>query len=203
MDASTLRAGLDVCRRYLDDLPPDAWKADVPFMKQSVTGTVMHIAQCAFWYSVDLSAGLPELPTVEIQVKTEASPADAVRTLTAAGRLLAAAVDAAAPEARGWHPAGLADPSGFAAMGCDELLVHTGDIATALGVPFEPPTELAEATLRRLFPWAAPDVAPWPELLWANDRMDLPGRPRPGSGWVWHCAPLSEWDGQVPVWHGR
>jgi hypothetical protein len=202
MDASTLRASLHACRGYLEDLPADAWSADVPFMKLTVSGTVLHIAQCMLWYSVDLSAGPPELPTVEIQVKTDVSPGDAVRTLTTAGLLLAAAVDAAGPDARAWHPAGLADPSGVAAMGCDELLVHTGDIATALDVPFEPPTEPAEATLRRLFPWAAADVRPWPELLWANDRMDLPDRPRPGSGWVWHCAPLSEWDGQIPAWAG-
>ncbi|TDP97415.1 maleylpyruvate isomerase N-terminal domain-containing protein [Labedaea rhizosphaerae] len=201
MDGTTLRASLATCTDYLDALPPDAWAADVPFMKQTVSGTVLHIAQCLLWYSVDLSAGPPELPTVELQVKTDVPPADALRTLTTAARLLAAAVDAATPDARGWHPAGLADASGFAAMGCDELLVHTGDIGTALGVPFQPPDALAAATLHRLFPWA-PEVEPWPGLLWANDRMDLPDRPRPGRGWVWHCAPLSEWDGQVPVWAG-
>jgi hypothetical protein len=199
MDGTTLRAALAACTEFLDDLPEDAWAADVPFMKQTVSGTVLHIAQCMLWYSVDLSAGPPELGSVEIQVKTDVSPPDAVRTVTTAGRLLAAAVDAAPADARAWHPAGLADPSGVAAMGCDELLVHTGDIATALNVPFQPPNPLAEATLRRLFPWA-PDVEAWPGLLWANDRTDLPEHPRPGSGWVWHCAPLSEWDGQVPVW---
>lgn len=200
MDTTTLRATLEVCRRYLDDLPSDAWSADVPLMKDTVRGTVMHIAQCGFWYSVDLSAGTPELPTAEIQLKTDVTPADAVRTLMTAGRLLAATVDGAGPGERGWHPAGNADPAGFAAMGCDELLVHTADIATATGVPFQPPDEVAEATLRRLFPWAPAEVSPWPGLLWANDRVDLPDRPRPGSGWVWHCAPLSEWDGTIPVW---
>lgn len=200
MDASTLRASLASCTEYLDALPVDAWSADVPFMKQNVTGTVLHIAQCMFWYSVDLSAGLPEIATVEIQVKNEMPPADALRTLTTAGTLLAAVVDAAAPDARAYHPAGRADRSGVAAMGCDELLVHTGDVATALAVPFTPPPALAEPTLRRLFPWAPAEVEPWPGLLWANDRRDLPDHPRPGSRWVWHCAPLSEWDGQIPVW---
>jgi hypothetical protein len=107
-------------------------------------------------------------------------------------------VDATPPGTRGWHPFGLADASGFAAMACDELLVHSDDAARGLGVPFAPPDELAEATLRRLFPWAPDGVEPWPGLRWANGRADLPGQPRQVD-WRWHCAPLEEWDGLNPA----
>lgn len=97
----------------------------------------------------------------------------------------------------GWHPCGVADASGFVAMACDELLVHTSDAASGLGREFAPTSEIAEATLRRLFPWAPTDVDPWSALRWANGRAELPGRSRL-TKWRWHCAPLSEWDGTDP-----
>lgn len=83
-------------------------------------------------------------------------------------------------------------------MACDELLVHTADAAEGLGAVFQPDPALAAATLRRLFPWAPTDLAPWPALLWANGRLELPGKPRL-TRWRWHCAPLAEWDGVAPI----
>ena len=111
-------------------------------------------------------------------------------------RTLAAGIDTAAPDMRGFHPFGSPDPAGFAAMACDELLVHGDDAIRGLGMPNTADRRLAAAVLARLFPWHAlgPDDDPWELLLWANGRIEVPGRARQGR-WRWHCAPLSEWDG--------
>lgn len=112
---------------------------------------------------------------------------------------------------RAYHPAGMADPGGFVAMGCDEVLVHTYDIATGLELPFVPPAELCRRVVARLFPWApleVPDesVEPWSVLLWANGRGALPQHPMLAPDWYWHSAPLDEWDGAAktrsapPAW---
>lgn len=93
---------------------------------------------------------------------------------------------------------GAADPSGFAAMACDEILIHTDDAARGLGLVFRPPTDLAERVLHRLFPWVTDVDDPWEGLRWANGRIALGGRERL-SGWTWHCAPLDEWDGTSPT----
>jgi hypothetical protein len=93
---------------------------------------------------------------------------------------------------------GMADPSGFAAMACDEMLIHTDDAARGLGLAFSPRHDLAELVLRRLFPWVPVDADPWPLLRWANGRIALGGRARL-EGWVWHCAPLDEWNGEPPA----
>ena len=85
----------------------------------------------------------------------------------------------------------MADSTGFAAMGCDELLVHTRDAATGLGLDFEPPEVLSGLIVRRLFPWAPKDAEPWPALLWANGRRDLPGAQRQVD-WHRHAAPLTD-----------
>jgi hypothetical protein len=120
--------------------------------------------------------------------------------------VLAEVARAAPPEARGYHGAGMADAEGFVAMGCEEILIHTADIAQGLGLSFRPPDELTARVLRRLFPWAPTDGDPWAELRWASGRIALPDRPRLGPDWYWHCAPLAEWDGTVkkrsapPAW---
>jgi hypothetical protein len=92
---------------------------------------------------------------------------------------------------------GVADPSGFTAMACDEMLIHTDDAARGLDRTFSPPAELTEPVLRRLFPWVDVGPDPWAQLRWANGRIPFDGRPRL-ERWRWHCAPLHEWDGTMP-----
>jgi hypothetical protein len=82
---------------------------------------------------------------------------------------------------------------GFAAMHCDEVLVHGDDIALGLGVAFAPPPDLVRRVRDRLFPWT-PAGAPWTTLLWCNGRVALPDHARL-TDWSWHPAPLSAWDG--------
>jgi uncharacterized protein (TIGR03083 family) len=172
------------------------WSSAIPEMEWSVDQAVAHIAFALLWYAMDLSAGTSELSVLDTTVKPGAAPADLVRAVRSYSHVLTSVIEAAPPDARGWHPAGIADASGFAAMGCDEMLVHTYDAARGLGVQFDPTPELADRTLRRLFPWAPRDVEPWDGLKWANGRVELPGLDRLTS-WRWHCAPLSEWDGKL------
>lgn len=195
---SVLRAA-EASRDFLLPMTGRDWAAiSPPGMDWTVAKTVAHIAECLTWYANDLAAGDRELSTVEIQVRPETSPPDLVATLSTWATVLAGVVDTVPAGARGWHPYGRADASGFAAMACDELLLHTSDVARAVDAPFTPPPGLAEATLHRLFPWAPPGHDPWTTLLWANGRADLPDHPAP-THWRWHCAPLSEWNGTNPA----
>jgi hypothetical protein len=120
--------------------------------------------------------------------------------------VLAELIRAAPPGTRAFHPAGMADPEGFAAMGCVETLIHTDDVAQGLRLACRPPADLAERVVRRLFPWAPNDEEPWATLRWACGRAPLGERPRLDPDWYWQCAPLDEWDGTVkrrtapPAW---
>lgn len=106
-------------------------------------------------------------------------------------------VSAMPASARSAHSAGLADSVGWAAMICDEVLVHSWDIAQGVGGEFVMPEALCQAVLERLFPWAGSDGKPSQRLLMVNGRRSLGDRP-PIPDWVWHCGDPSAWDGIVP-----
>jgi len=174
------------------------WSVTIPDMEWTVATVVAHVAETCLWYAIDLSAGGRDLKSVEQRVKDDGDHAELLANLQAYGVVFARVLDGAAPRDRGFHPDGLADPSGFAAMGCDELLVHADDTARGLGLSFAPDEDLCERTLRRLFPEAPDDVHGWSGLRWANGRIALPDHERRTAEWQWHCAPLDEWDGRPP-----
>jgi len=191
MDGSNLRQSARACTRFLTTALDRDWDEKIPEMDWTVRQVVAHIATTLLWYAVDLSAGPKELSTLELSVRPTEEPESLVATLTTAATVLGHIVDSVQPGHRGWHPAGMADASGFAAMGCDELLVHTYDAARGLGLEFDPPTVLSTLVLRRLFPSAPVETDSWQTLLWANGRMALEDRPRQAE-WHPHPAPLNE-----------
>ncbi|MFQ1000758.1 hypothetical protein [Modestobacter sp. SSW1-42] len=195
MNGDDLRAAGAAVQELFTRVPDGA--ASVPTLGTDVVGVATHITSCLTWYATDLVAGAEEATAFQLVRQPDASLAEVLTQLRAATEVLARVVDAAAPAERGFHPWGSADASGFAGMGCAELLLHAGDVAEDQGLDWTPPSALTAATRARLFPWAPADADPWTALLWATGRGELPGH-APVSSWRWHCAPLSEWDGTRP-----
>jgi hypothetical protein len=183
---------------FLGPLSGRDWSRPLPDLDFTIASVVAHACQGPLWYSLDLVGGPGDDAAFELQVKPDAEAARLLASLHAVAAVCAATVDSQPATARGFHPMGSPDPSGFAAMACDEILVHTYDAGTGLGEPFAPAPDLAGRLLARLFPWEEPDPDPWTALLRANGRIARPGQPRPRR-WRWHCAPLADWDGTVPV----
>ncbi len=165
-------------------------------LEWSCRRTLDHVADALVFSSAHLATrATARLPRVR-----DGDPARSVlELLTTVGTaaILAEVVRAAPPGTRAFHPAGMADPSGSAAMGCEEILIHTADIAQGLGRSFRPPAALTARVLAHLFPWAPGEVDPWDALRWASRRVSLADRERLGLAWYWHCAPLAEWDGTI------
>ena len=195
MTGDDLRAAGAAVQELFARVPDGA--VPVPTLGTDAVGVAAHITSCLTWYATDLVAGADEATAFELVRQPDASLAEVLIQLRAATEVLARVVDAAGPDERGFHDWGLADASGFAGMGCAELLLHAGDLADDQGLAWTPPPGLAAATRARLFPWAPADVDPWAALLWATGRGELPGRD-PVTTWRWHCAPLDEWDGTQP-----
>lgn len=192
-------AATELVARVLEsrDLPASDMSRRAGPLRWTCAKTLAHTSDALSWYAANLarrSTTSGEMPYLSARAK----PPFMIDCLRSAGALLAAAVRDAPADARGFHSWGRPDRSGFAAMGCDEVLIHGWDLAQGLGLEFSPPEQAVERTLRRLFPWApASDEAdPWDALLWANGRQALGERKRE-TKWLWHCAPLDEWNGEI------
>jgi hypothetical protein len=167
--------------------------APVPAMGDDAGAVVAHVGSCLAFYAHDLVAGPDDVSDVEVVRRVGADLPTLTAGLLAWGEILARVVDTSPPTERGWHPDGRPDAAGFAALGCAELLLHTEDVAAALGLSFDPPAEVAAAVLARLFPDVPAAGDPWAALRWATGRSDLPGRPRRTS-WRYAEAPAGERD---------
>jgi hypothetical protein len=190
-------AAAGIVQGALGPLAGGDWSTPVPGLDFTVTTVVTHLARCLVWYATDLWVGPDDDSVLAVQVAADPANGALLTTLGAAAQVCAASVAAAPDTTRGFHPSGSPDPSGFAAMACDELLVHGDDALRAFGMVLDVPPVLAGAVLARLFPWHDPGDDPWATLRWANGRLALPGRPDQ-KGWRWRAAPLAEWDGRPP-----
>ncbi len=135
------------------------------------------------------TAERPGAPDNVVRVERAAGPEGMLAAFEAAAAIMHAVVSVKPPEARAYHVYGDSDPEGFIAMSVVEVLVHTHDLTTGLGLAaWEPPADLCARALYRLFPHVSGDTAPWPTLLWATGRGDLAGRERL-TEWRWYGAP--------------
>jgi hypothetical protein len=171
------------------------WSAPAGALEWDCWHTAEHIGDCLLSYAAQLVAQ-PTTRYVRFMANADkdAAPAEVLEFAEAGGRILAATVRTSPPQVRAYHPTGMADPEGFAGMGCVEALVHGHDIAQGLGLALDPPREVCTRVLARMFPHAVADLAgldPWTALLWATGRIALPGRPRVAH-WRWHGAPPGE-----------
>ena len=185
--------------------PAAAWDRKAGSLEWDCWETVEHLSDDLFAYAVQLGPRNPPLtgnvpfvwaprreggPPNAVHADRAAGPTGLLQVLESSGALLVAMVRTRSPEVRAHHGFGVSDPEGFAAMGIVETLVHTHDLAEGLGLAWDPPADVCARVLTRLFPDAPGTTAPWPTLLWATGRAELPGRDRL-TAWRWYGAPAS------------
>lgn len=201
-----LLAAAALCRAAFVPALDRDWETPARDMTWTCRRILDHIADDLLLYAAHLATRATTRRPPPRNGDPLAAPSALLSVIEANAAVLAEVVRAAPPGTRAFHPAGMADATGFVAMGCEEILAHSWDIAEGLGVPFAPPDDLAARVVARLFPWAPTAAPPWDALRWAAGRIALPGAPRLGPDWLWHCAPLAEWDGTItkrtapPTW---
>lgn len=162
------------------------WAVPAGSLEWSCWTTAAHVAHDLLAYAGQLAARPTDayLP-FDLTVRAGASPREVLDVIAASGALLSSAHATAGPDARAWHW-GSTDPTGFAAMGVAEVLLHSHDITRGLGVQWLPPGPMCASVIGRLFP-DAPPGDPVRVLLWCTGRGELAGRPRRTS-WTWQAA---------------
>jgi hypothetical protein len=184
------------------------WRVRAGELEWDCWETLEHTADGLFGYAAQLAPVRPPLdgfvpmrwqrdrpggPPNVVFVDRAVGCAGLLQVLETGGGLLAAMVTTVSPQVRAFHAYGVADPEGFAAMGVVETLVHTHDVTAGLALPWDPPADLCDRALARLFPEAPKDTDRWRTLLWATGRAELPTRPRRAFD-RWHSAPLPDRD---------
>ncbi|MET8755315.1 GNAT family N-acetyltransferase [Streptomyces sp. NPDC004667] len=191
--AGGLAAAVSATVRALRAVAHLDWSAPAAGLEWSCRETAVHLAGDLTGFAAQLAGRVTGsyLP-LAVGAAPGTPPGALVDLVGASGLLLAAAVRAARPDDRAWHPAGSAGPGGFAAMGTAELLLHTHDVLHGLGVTHWRGEDPAAAlVLDRLFPHvprSGPD-APWKTLLAATGRAAFPGLPRRRT-WRWYGDPV-------------
>ena len=198
-------------RRVIDDLlarfavlPDDAWEAPAAGLDWTCRDTLGHLLDDFGFYAMQLSGvNPPQTSYVELlepppwrdgspPIVFWPDPATGTRgilsTLDAAGGLLVAVTATAPPERRGFHPAGLSDRTGFAAMGIVEAVAHAPDILSAHDVSYAADADICDRALDRLFPDAARTDDPWHDLLAATGRTPQTR----GTAWRWYSSVPSD-----------
>ena len=178
------------------------WRVPAGGLDWDCRETVEHMADDLFAYAGQLGPRRPPRdtyvpfawqrrpggPALTISAAADTQNAGLIQVFEACGAFLSSLVATASPDTRAWHPMGLGDPEGFAAMGVVEVLVHMRDVAAGLGLGWTPPEDLCDRVLYRLFPTAPAGTPRWETLLWATGRGEVPGRARLGE-WRWYAAP--------------
>jgi hypothetical protein len=171
-------------RRVLGPYRDADWSVPALDLDWSCWQAGVHIADCLVFYASQIIDQEPgSWVPFELVMDGDATPDGLLRMIGVGGAILERTVAAAGPADRGYHVYGTSDAGGFAAMGAIETLIHTYDIARALGADWRPPGELCAPVLARLFP-AAPGGDPQAVLLWCAGRSELGDRPR-RTEWQW------------------
>jgi hypothetical protein len=202
LGAAHVREAARLCVEALRPEVERDWSVRAADLEWDCRRTLEHMADGQASYAIRLATRTPNPLPHGRTTDPEWTVADVLAVVEARAAVLAEVIAAAPPEARAWHFMGMADPSGFAAMACNELLAHTDDVARGFGLAFNPPPELLERAMARLFPWAPAGSDLLETFRWCNGRVPLGDRPRQHNVWGWHCAPLSEWDGTFRTWDG-
>ncbi len=170
-----VRAAAAVCRKALSGLVDLDWSIPAGELEWSCRRTLEHIPSAQLFYASQLALAAKERLPRARGGEDQLNVAELLLSVEVNAAILEHVLRAAPESVRAFHPAGMADHSGFAGMSCDEILIHTADIAAGFEIDFKPPEDLCSLVLTRLFPWAPADVGPWESLMWANGRITLPG----------------------------
>ena len=199
MNADDVTLAVSLAHRSLAAAAGRDWHVAAGGLAWTCWETVEHMADDLFAYAVQIAPGRPSVtthvpfgwqrrraggPALTVFVDPADGTHGLLEVLEACGALLAATVRTAPPERLSFHSYGPSDPSGFAAMGVVEVLVHMHDVAAGLGLDWTPPADLCAAALRRLFPGAPTGGDPWPALLTVTGRGAVPA-----PDWRWDGSP--------------
>lgn len=154
------------------------WSVRAGTLEWDVDYTLGHMAGGPAKHALYLASRSPRFIAVTTGGWPDVTRLERIHAISDSTAAVANLARMCAPEDRGFHVTGMHNGEEFCVLGCEELLLHTHDVALGLGLHFEPPAELCRKLLEADGRGLAGRGEPWPTMLWASGR-DHPTT----SGW--------------------
>jgi uncharacterized protein (TIGR03083 family) len=146
------------------------WSVQAGPLEWDVDQTIAHMIGATAKYTLYLASRCEHFIGLSVTRWPDATNQEVIDSVLPVATGLAAVAAATPPGAQAYHVAGPSSAAGYVGRACVELLVHTDDALSGLGVAFSPPADLCQRVLAQQFPDAARPGNPWHGLLAANGR---------------------------------
>jgi hypothetical protein len=146
------------------------WSVRAGPLDWDVERTITHMIGAAAKYTLYLASRCDHFIGLSVTRWPDATNDEVIDSVVPVATGLAAVAAVTPSGVRAYHVTGPSSAADYVGRACVELLVHTDDALSGLGVAFAPPADLCRRVLAQQFPDAAGPGHPWHGLLAANGR---------------------------------
>jgi len=146
------------------------WSVRAGPLEWDVEQTISHMIGATAKYTIYLASRCERFIGVAVTRWPDATNEEVIDSIVPVAGGLAAVAAVTPPGVRAYHVTGPSSAADYVGRACVELLVHTDDALSGLGVAFTPPQDLCQRVLAQQFPDAAGSGDAWHALLAVNGR---------------------------------
>jgi hypothetical protein len=146
------------------------WSVRAGPLDWDVEQTITHMIGATAKYTLYLASRCEHFIGLSVTRWPDATNEEVIDSVVPVATGLAAVAAVTPAGVRAYHVTGPSSAVGYIGRACVELLVHTDDALSGLGVAFAPPAGLCRRVLAHQFPDAADPGNAWHGLLTANGR---------------------------------
>lgn len=146
------------------------WSVRAGSLGWDVERTITHMIGATAKYTLYLASRCEHFIALSMTRWPDAANEEVIDSIMPVAIGLAMIASLTPPDVRVYHVTGPSSAASYVGRACVELLVHTDDALSGLGVAFAPPADLCQRVLAQQFPDAGQPGSAWHGLLAANGR---------------------------------
>ena len=146
------------------------WSVQAGPLEWDVERTITHMLGATAKYTLYLASRCEHFIGLTVRRWPDATNEEVIDSVVPVAAALAAVAAVTPPDVRAFHVTGPSSATDYIGRACVELLVHTDDALTGLGVAFTPPADLCGRVLAQQYPDVTGSGDSWLALLAATGR---------------------------------